>query len=44
MDEGSDTFQMKDYIYMQEEPKIDKMGKLRREVEFLEECKELGPN
>ena len=34
--EGSDTYQMKDYKHMQDESKIDKMSKLRREVEFLE--------
>ena len=34
-DEGSDTYQMKDYRHMQE-PKINKMSKLWKEVEFLE--------
>ena len=36
MDKGSDTYQIKYYSDMQEEPKSDKMSKLRREVEFLE--------
>ena len=45
MDKGSDTYQMKDYRHMQEEPKNNKMSKLRREVEFLRgEYKELRPN
>ena len=35
-DEDSDTYQLKDYRHMQEEAKINKMSKLRREVEFLE--------
>ena len=34
MDKGGDTYQMKDYRHMQEEPKIDKISKLRRGVEF----------
>ena len=32
----SDTYQMKDYRNVQEEPKFNKMSKLRREVDFLE--------
>ena len=36
MDEVSDPYQMKDYRHMQEEPKINKISKLNREVEFLE--------
>ena len=36
MDKGGDTYQMKDYRHMQEEPKFGKMRKLRRKVIFLE--------
>ena len=36
MDKGSATYQMKVNRRMQEEPKCDKMSKLRKEVEFLE--------
>ena len=34
MDEGSDTYQMKDYRHMQEEPKTDKISNLQREGEL----------
>ena len=36
MDEDSDPYKGEDYRHIQEKPKIDKMGKLKRELEFLE--------
>ena len=36
IDKVSDPYKRKDYRYKQEEQKIDKMDKLRTEVEFLE--------
>ena len=35
MDEVSDPYKEDDYRYIQNKPKIDKMGKLKRELEFL---------
>ena len=36
MEKGGDTYQIKGNTHIQEEPNIDKLSKLRREVEFLE--------
>ena len=36
MDENSDPYKREDHRQIQEKPKQDKMGKLKREVEFLE--------
>ena len=44
MDKGSDTCQMKDYRHMQEEPKIDKMRKLQKEVEFIDVIQRVRTN
>ena len=35
-DEDSDPYKWEDYGHKQEKPKVDKMGKLKRELEFLE--------
>ena len=34
LDEGSDPYKRENYRHMQEKPKIDKMGKLKREIKF----------
>ena len=36
MYEGSDTYQLKNYRHIQEEPNMNKMSYLRGEVELLE--------
>ena len=35
-DEDSDPYKQDNYGHIQEKPKIDEMGKLKREIEFLE--------
>ena len=35
-DKDSDPYKQEDFRHIQEKPKIDKMGKLRGELEFLE--------
>ena len=35
MDEGSDTYQFKDFRHMQEEPKIDQMNKIKERSKIL---------
>ena len=38
MVQGSEPYKRKDYRYIQDKPKIDKMGKLGREVTFFEKA------
>ena len=36
MDKDSDLYKREDYRHIQEKPEIDKISKLKKEVEFLE--------